>query len=557
MQGMNLRHGISIRVFGIGLLVLALLMTFLITGNVKASSSISSIVQTKQGAVQGTIGTNARSFLGIPYAAPPVGNLRWKAPQAHAPWTTTLQATQPGSSCPQDATPFGEASTNENCLFLNIYTPVTGSLTNLPVMFWIHGGSFIAGEGSDYDPSASLVAQGGVIVVTINYRLGDFGFLALPALSDEAADGSSGNYGLEDQQFALQWVQNNIAAFGGNAHLVTIQGESAGGFSVCANLVSPTAAGLFQQAITESGPCSFPFPTLATAETQGTTIADNLGCNQSVAAQVAACMRALSPQQLLSQEPSNFGLSSGATASSFLPFSPNIGGDVLPEALATALATGAFNHVPVLEGTNQTEGRLFVAIGFDLEGSGPLTAQAYPAAVADIVGSQDAPAVLKEYPLSNFSSPDVALSAILGDAGFSCLARATDQILSAQVPTFAYEFNDTNAPMLFLPPVSFAYGATHTDEIQYLFQVDGLASQLNTSQQALSTQMISYWTQFARTGNPNSASTANWASYNAVTDNFQSLVPPTPQLELNFSSEHNCAFWTGIAIAGILSGETI
>ncbi len=552
MQRLNVWQRTLYRLVRVGLLVLLLLVMSFILRTANAATSDPSLVRTQQGVVQGVVQSTFRAFLGIPYAAPPVGNLRWKPPQAHAPWSTTLQATKAGSSCPQTATPFGQASTNEDCLFLNVYTP-NPVTANAPVMVWIHGGAFVAGEGSDYNPGATLVAQGAV-VVTINYRLGAFGFLALPSLSAEDANGSSGNYGLQDQQFALRWVHDNIAAFGGNPNNVTIFGESAGGFSVCANIASPDAHGLFQRAITESGPCTFPLPTLASVESADAALAAKLGCTQQVAAQQTACLRALSAQQILAAQSTGFNV--GSSSGSILPFSPNVDGSVLPLSLTNALLSGRFNHVPVLEGTNQTEGRLFIALGFDLTANGPLTAAQYPAAVQALVGASVAPQVLQEYPLSDFSSPDVALSAIFGDAGFSCPARAADQLFAVSVPTFAYEFNDTNAPMLFLPPVSFPYGATHTDEIQYLFQVDALPSRLNANQQQLSRQMISYWVQFARNGNPNSVQTAGWADYNAITDNFQSLVPPTPAIEFGFSREHNCGFWTQIALEGILSGMT-
>ena len=552
MQGLKLRQRTVFRFTGAGLLVLLLLTVSFVARTTNAATSDPSLVKTQQGTVQGVVQSTFRSFLGIPYAAPPVGNLRWKPPQAHAPWSTTLNATMAGNPCPQIASPFGQASTNENCLFLNVYTP-NPVTANAPVMVWIHGGAFVAGEGSDFNPAATLVAQGAV-VVTINYRLGAFGFLALPSLSAEDANGSSGNYGLQDQQFALQWVHNNIQAFGGNPDNVTIFGESAGGFSVCANIASPDARGLFQRAITESGPCTFPLPTLASVENTDAALAAKLGCNQQVAAQQTACLRALSAQQILAAQSTGFNV--GGNSASILSFSPNVDGSVLPQSLTNALLSGRFNHVPVLEGTNQTEGRLFIALGFDLTANGPLSAAQYPAAVQALVGAQVAPQVLDEYPLSHFSSPDVALSAIFGDAGFSCPARAADQLFAVSVPTFAYEFNDINSPMLFLPPVSFPYGATHTDEIQYLFQVDGLASRLNANQERLSGQMISYWVQFARNGNPNSAHTVGWANYNALTDNFQSLVPPTPEIEFGFSPEHNCGFWTQIVLEGLLSGMT-
>ncbi len=543
MQAVSWRQRMSLRRIGIGMLILLLGASFIAqTG--KAAAPNPAIVVTQQGAVQGNVQPTYRSFLGIPYAAPPVGNLRFKPPQPHAAWSGTLDATKPGSSCPQVATPFGKASVNEDCLFLNVYTP-NPVKTNLPVMIWIHGGAFVSGEGSDYDPGATLVAQGNTIVVTINYRLGAFGFLALPSLSAEDPTGSSGNYGLQDQQFAFKWVKSNIQAFGGNPNLITISGESAGGISVCAQIASPGARGLFQRAITESGPCTFTLPTLASAEKSGAAFAASLGCTQQVAAQQTACLRSLTTQQILAQQPTGFNV--GGTGS-LLAFSPNIDGSVLPQSLTNALLTGAYNHVPVLEGTNQTEGNLFIAIAFDLLGGGPLTAAQYPTVVTNLVGSQVANQVLHEYPLSDFASPDVALSAIFGDAGFSCPARAADQLLSLGVPTFAYEFNDTNAPMLFLPPVSFPYGATHTDELQYLFQINGQASLLNTNQVKLSNQMISYWTQFAKTGNPNGAGTAPWAAYTTLIDNFQSLVPPFPFAELGFSNAHHCGFWTQIAL---------
>lgn len=544
MPGINLQQRMPVRLMGIGLLALFLLVMPFVSRSSTSAANDPSIVVTQQGAVRGTVAATSRAFLGIPYAVPPVGNLRWRPPQAHTSWSTTLDATKAGSPCPQAATPFGQASVNEDCLFLNVFTP-NPVQTNLPVMIWIHGGAFVTGEGSSFDPSTTLVTQGKTIVVTINYRLGAFGFLAHPALDAEAADNSSGNYGLMDQQFAFQWVQKNIRAFGGNPNLVTIFGESAGGFSVCAHIASPTASGLFQRAITESGPCTFPLPTLATAEISGKGIATNLGCTQQVAAQVAACLRAVSTQQMLAQQSTGFNLGQGG---SILAFSPNISGRILPQSLSNALISGQFNHVPLVEGTNQNEGRLFTAIGFDLSAAGPLTAAEYPAAVQNLVGSQIAPQVLAEYPLGDFASPDLAFSAIFGDAGFSCQARAADQLLALQVPTFAYEFNDENAPMLFLPPVSFPYGATHTDEIQYLFQTPGVPSRLDANQQKLSQQMISYWTQFARNGNPNSLGTANWGVYSALVDNFQSLVPPTPHVELNFSATHHCAFWTRIAL---------
>jgi para-nitrobenzyl esterase len=213
----------------------------------QAATSSTSIVTTL-GPVEGASTGSMRSFKGIPYAAPPIGPLRWKPPAPAAMFTSARNATMLAPHCAQGASPFGAASTSEDCLYLNVYTPTTPGPH--PVMFWIHGGAFIYGQSDEYDPTL-LVAQD-VVVVTINYRLGALGFLASPALTAEGG-GASGNYGIMDQQFALHWVQDNIAAFGGDKNNITIFGESAGGFSVQSQLVSTGAAGLFHKAIVQSG----------------------------------------------------------------------------------------------------------------------------------------------------------------------------------------------------------------------------------------------------------------------------------------------------------------
>jgi para-nitrobenzyl esterase len=502
-----------------------------------ASAADPSLVTTDKGVVQGIVATNYRAFLGIPYAAPPVGNLRWKAPQSPAAWSTTLDATHFGSACPQIPSFFSAGpSINEDCLYLNVYTPNPVGTRKLPVMVWLHGGAFVVGAGSDYNP-ADLVVKGGVIVVTINYRLGPFGFLAHPALSAEASDHSSGNYGLMDQQFALNWVKRNISAFGGNASKVTIFGESAGGFSVCAHLASPTARGLFSRAITESGPCTEPLPTLATAEANGAAFGASLGCT------TAACLRSLSVPQILAA-----AAAIPISISNILSFSPNVGGNILPNQLQTALLLGRYNHVPIIEGTNHDEGTLFVALAYDYQGH-PLTAAEYPSAVQTLVGGSASIAqqVLAQYPLSHYSSPGAALADVVTDAGFSCPARAADQLLSFGVPTFAYEFNDPNVPNPF-PPATFPFGVYHSSEIQYILEVLGQTPPFSADQQRLSDAMIGYWSQFADTGNPNFWGAPGWPYYNVFADDFLSLVPPSPKVKFNFSSDHKCLFWTGVAL---------
>jgi para-nitrobenzyl esterase len=417
---------------------------------------------------------------------------------------------------------------SEDCLYLNVFTPSRqepGSRS--PVMVWIHGGALVTGESDDYNP-AKLV-EDGVTVVTINYRLGALGFLAHPALAD--AKGESGDYGLEDQQAALRWVQRNIASFGGNPYNVTLFGESAGGLSTLSQVASPQARGLFQKAIVESGSYDLTQASLSSAEAAGEAFATKAGC----ASQTAACLRSLSVSTILASED---------TAG----YTPNINSEVLPESLGTAFATGNFNRVPIINGTNRDEWRLFVALS-ELEGN-PVTASNYQSMISATLGVPPAAAavIATEYPLSAFASPSLALGAVGTDAIFACPALTIDQSVSRFVPTFAYEFNDENAPENFLPPVSFPYGAPHASEIQYLMDLPTAAfpGTLSTQQQQLATTMKGYWTNFAKRGFPSSVGTPFWPLFNNLTQKMQSLAPPTPQTETDFADTHNCAFWTAL-----------
>ncbi len=240
-------------------------------GQAATSTSASGpMVGTANGAVRGLANGAVDEFLGIPYAAPPVGALRWRPPQPAASWPGVRDATKFAPHCPQPASPFGQASMSEDCLFLNVFTPSHQTTrSHRPVMVWIHGGALVSGESDDYSP-AKLVADG-VTVVTLNYRLGALGFLAHPALAD--ANGQSGDYGLMDQQAALRWVQRNIASFGGNPRNVTLFGESAGGLSTLSQVASPQARGLFERAIVESGSYNLTQASLSAAEAAGEAFA--------------------------------------------------------------------------------------------------------------------------------------------------------------------------------------------------------------------------------------------------------------------------------------------
>lgn len=502
---------------------------------------------TEDGIFRGVSTPAMNEFLGIRYAQPPVGDLRWRTPRRPARPHGIQDATQFGNHCPQPASPFGLASTSEDCLFLNVFTPVRHSpagqdeghdhLARLPVMFWIHGGALVVGESDDYNPQR--LADQGVVVVTINYRLGALGFLAHPALSAEAADPdgdndvdfapASGNYGIMDQQLALKWVRRNIAAFGGDPQNVTIFGESAGGLSTFSNLVSPRAKGLFARAIVESGAYRLNLPSLATAEAQGTAFAAAEGCTD----QTAACLRALSVEQVLAKEnPAGYVT--------------NLDGRVIPQSIDAALASGEFNRVPVINGSNHDEWRLFVALNNVFAGIIPTPAN-YAQLVAATLGipvAATGPIVALYPPGTTTLSTELALGAVGTDAIFACPARFSSELAAQFVPTFAYEFNDENAPELFLPFAGFPYGAAHASEIQYLFDLRAaFPMPLNADQQQLAASMVGYWTTFSAAGNPNQQGTPNWPAFSVAGQDVQSLVPPVPGTESTFAADHKCAFW--------------
>jgi para-nitrobenzyl esterase len=511
------------------LTISVLLLT--VAPSLRGATTGHSVVITEQGPVVGTVTPDLRKFLGIPYAAPPVGDLRWRPPQAHTRWLTPIDATEFGSHCAQIDSVFGVAGISEDCLYLNIFTPnhdyahaTDGRLR--PVMVWIHGGGFVVGESDDYDPT-KLVEQGDVVVVTINYRLGALGFLAHPALSADSVDHRSGNYGIMDQQFALAWVQRNIAVFGGDPHNVTIFGESAGGVSVLANLASPAASGLFHRAIVQSGAYSLALPGLSDAEARGAAFAVRVGCGD----QTLACLRSTSVETILANQGWILDVED----------SPIADGRVLPVSLDTAFATGQFHSVPLMQGTNHDEMRFFVAID-ELNAGHSLTRAEYRGNVVSAFGPRAGAQVLAQYPLSKFASPSLAWAALQTDSIFACPARAVDQLISVQAPTFAYEFNDTSSQELYLPPVSFPYGAAHASELQYLFELPQSVP-LSAEQQELSDRMIHYWTQFARFGDPSLPSAPLWPLYRPAGEDFQSFVSPSPRVEVEFATDHKCDFW--------------
>jgi para-nitrobenzyl esterase len=532
--GWRLRGRLAAGALAAGALVVGTSLAAMTPAGATAAAAGGPVAQTHFGAVQGKSVGGIHEFLGIPYAAPPTGNLRWHAPEPPARWTGVRAATTFAPHCPQSASPFGVASTSEDCLFLNVFTKPGVNPAGRPVMVWIHGGALVTGESDDYDPTA--LVNDGVTVVTVNYRLGALGFLADSALADRA--GASGNYGLMDQQAALRWVRANIGRFGGDPRNVTLFGESAGGLSTLSQLVSPGARGLFQRAIVESGSYDLTQASLASDETAGAAFAARVGCGtEPSAAATAACLRAVPVATLLANE--NAG-----------GYTPDLDGRVLTQSIGTALQKGQFNRVPVVMGTNHDEWRLFVALA-QLEGGPAVTAANYQAEIQGTLGVSAAVAaqIAAQYPVAGFPSPALALGAVGTDAIFACPSLEAVSFLSEFTPTFSYEFNDENAPERFLPSVGFPYGAAHASEIQYLFGLTTapIPATLTPDQQALAAQMKGYWTSQAKHGNPETAGQPAWPLFNASTQPMLSLNTPAPAVETNFAAVHNCSFWAAAA----------
>jgi len=501
-------------------------------------------VTAPSGRFRGNVSGSMREYLGIPYALPPVGKHRWQPPQPIPadPPGTTRDATHFGPHCAQPGGAFGQTSLSENCLFLNVFTPPHAtSASRLPVMVWIHGGAFVSGESDDYNPDR-FVAQG-VVVVTLNYRLGLLGFFATPTLDAEAHPAV--NYGLMDQQAALAWVQANIASFGGNPLHTTIFGESAGGLSVFSQLSSPLASGLFNAAIDESGAYQLVLPTLAQSETTGTATAAVLGCPGDS----TTCLRSVPVKALLAQEVATGGMTV-----------PTVDGTVLPLTPAAAFASGHFNRVPIMDGSNHDEYRLFVASEFDLNPlAGPITAAEYEPLIAAGVGSEAAAqAIVKEYPLANYPSPDLAFATLVTDYIFSCPAYGADTAIKPFAPIFTYEFADENAPEPYLPPVSFPYGSAHASELQFIWdRFTGANPPLTPAEHRLSDSMVAYWVQFAKTHQPNVNGQPLWYPFVAVSSDMQTLVPPVPGPTFGFFADHNCAFWAALESAAVPSLQRV
>jgi para-nitrobenzyl esterase len=483
------------------------------------------VAVTETGPVRGAASTGVDSFLGIPYAAPPVGDRRWAAPQPAARWHGVRDATSFGNRCPALESTNGPRSETEDCLFVNVQRPHglrPGART--PVYVFIHGGGLNNGSSNQHDMS-KIVRETGVVGVTLNYRLGIFGFLGLPGLTAES--GESGNYGFNDQQAALRWVHRNVAAFGGDPSRVTIGGESAGGFSVCGHLTAPGSRGLFARAMIQSGSCTS--RPLAASEAAGTTYAAAAGCAD--AATAVACLRAQSAGALLDAAAYQPSLTDGTRS--------------LPLPTGEAVETGRFARVPVVNGANRDEGRTF------LQGLIGQNQAQYEAFVRGLFGA-NADAVLAQYPWPANADQFTAAylgSAVVTDAGIfagigGCATRELTRTFARWTRTYAYEFAHREGPGL-TPIPGYVWGAGHAAELAYLWpSFDNgtpIAPQFDASERQLAREMVQRWGTFVTGRSP-------WPSYNRTASWLSLRAGGQSRMisDAAYAAEHKCAFWASL-----------
>lgn len=445
-------------------------------------------IRVESGALSGVSGINSdvKVFKGIPYATPPTGDLRWRAPKAPPKWEGVRMADKFSATCMQ--TPYAEGSpyrsaaepVSEDCLYLNVWTAARSMKEHRPVMVWIHGGALTRGSGSMATYDGEELAKKGVLLVTINYRLGIFGFFAHPELTKESDRNSSGNYGILDQISALEWVQKNISAFGGDPKRVTIFGESAGSWSVNALVATPLAKGLFQRAIGESGANFGPLPKLADAEKAGLSIAKAQG------AESLSALRAKSAEDLMKAR--------------MEIARPNIDGWLLPTDVRTIFTSGKQNDVPLLIGSNADEGTAFTPP--------TVKAAAFEAQAKTRYGDQ-APAYLKIYPASSDEEAHASAAAAMRDQTFGWEMRTWARLQTKTGKSKVYLYYFSRVPP---GPVGKRLGSYHASEIRYVFHNLSTGA-LDDLDRRIANVMSSYWVNFATSGDPNGKGLPKWPAY--------------------------------------------
>jgi para-nitrobenzyl esterase len=543
---------------------IVLLLELVLAGALGCSSSSSSsssspegggatdggaLVTIGDGQLRGHADGKVTAFLGIPYAKPPTGDLRWKQPEKPAPWSGVLDAAHYGKRCAQNANTTLQTaySTDEDCLYLNVWTPSDSTATKLPVMVWFHGGGNVGGSASDPVPfsdgghfySGANIAADGVVVVSLNYRLGVLGFFTHPAL---AAEGSkAGNQGLWDQRLALQWVQDNVAKFGGDPGNVTIFGESAGSFDVCMHVASPQTPALFEHAISESGGCTTHQDSLAGGQATALALAASVGCGSGDGgADSLACLRNVSAATLLG---ANIEAGTGGMLG---PFGPVVDGEFLTDQPRTLYKGGKIAKVPYLLGSNMDEGTLFEIGMTPVTDQGGLTT-----ALTTQYGADAGAALGALYPVAEFDGGlpnpyQAVLTRILGDELLVCSTYDSALLAAAQGPSvYMYNFDiPVVVPGLVgSMPGQLYLGASHGSELPFVFGTSPLFA-TDSAQLGISQITERYWTRFAKTGDPNGGMDLAWPKFSASNDQRMQFELPTPSVVTGFRSAE-CAFWIG------------
>jgi para-nitrobenzyl esterase len=464
-------------------------------------------VRVEQGIVQGTIADGLKVFKGIPFAAPPVGDLRWKAPQPPENWDGIKETIAYGPSPMQGGKP--PAGKSEDCLYLNVWTPAKSADEKIPVLVWIYGGGFSFGSTAEPVYTGEKLAKKGVVFVSIAYRVGQLGFLAHPELSAENPNHVSGNYGILDMIAGLQWVKKNIAAFGGDPNKVTIFGESAGGIAVSMLCASPPAKGLFQGAISQSGgsfgpprPTTYPgenMKRLPDAEKDGLSYAEKAGVT------TVAELRSIVVDSL----PMGFGMGSGW---------PIIDGYVIPDDQYKLYEAGKFNDTPILVGYNSDEGASFTRTKDPEEFIGSVN-QRYGKFAGDL---------LKAYPVGDTTVPKTARD-LSRDAAFGWQTWSWAKLQAKKGTSNAYLYYFDQHPDYPIDSPQYGYGSPHGQDVAYVFMhLNPDDPKTTESDLSLSEAIGTYWTNFAKYGNPNGEGVPDWPAFSEENPNVMYLTGPVP-----------------------------
>jgi para-nitrobenzyl esterase len=482
-----------------------------------------------EGAVRGTSEGEMLGFRGIPYAQPPLGELRWRPPQPVQPWEGVRDALNVGPMCPQIVGK--EVQGAEDCLYVNVWTPRSRGDKPLPVMIWLTGGGnhSLSGEGTSnfggvvYE--GSQVTPKAIVLVTYNLRLGPLGFLAHPALDAERREHVSGNYGSLDQIAMLKWVRRNIGSFGGDPSRVFLFGTSAGGGNICALLTAADAAGLFQAAAMQSSvPSNCEIQTLADAENgTGKEVVKRLGCSD--ASDLPACLRGKDYKEIITALPGNFSVLARL-------YGPNVDGHVFPDQPRNRLASGASAAIPIIIGNSSGETREWA------DTAGPVRDEAsYAAAIDKVFGAAARESILAIYPVAAYSSPREAFAQLTTDALFTCTSRRVARLFAGRgAPAYRYLFDH----LLENDPVQKARVATHTIEHPFFFGWRGKYVP-SESDRAVQRHIIGYWTNMARNGDPNGDNLPVWSAATAQGDWF--LEIGADAISKNGDGGAHCDFW--------------